>query len=245
MKPEISVVMAVYNGETYIREQLDSILAQLSDTDELILSYNKSKDRTEEILREYERAFKQVRVVECLEKGVQANFENAVRNARGDYIFLSDQDDIWLPEKIEKCKRCFHETGAELIMHNAYIADEAPGSIRDISVFQGRITKKGIVRKMLKSSYHGCCMAFRKSLKEKILPIPRGPFFHDVWIGMTAEIFKRKVYFYYEKLMIYRRHGDNNSIEGGRTIGIKLRERIMLLGWLILRRVGLKYKMEV
>ena len=90
MKPEISVVMAVYNGETYIREQLDSILAQLSDTDELILSYNKSKDRTEEILREYERAFKQVRVVECLEKGVQANFENAVRNARGDYIFLSD-----------------------------------------------------------------------------------------------------------------------------------------------------------
>ena len=50
MKPEISVVMAVYNGETYIREQLDSILAQLSDTDELILSYNKSKDRTEEIL---------------------------------------------------------------------------------------------------------------------------------------------------------------------------------------------------
>ena len=83
-------------------------------------------------------------------------------------------------------------------------------------------------------------MAFRESLKEKILPIPRGPFFHDVWIGMTAEIFKRKVYFYDEKLMIYRRHGDNNSIEGGRTIGIRLRERIMLLGWLILRRVGLK-----
>ena len=109
---DVSVAMAVYNSEKYIREQIDSILSQLSDRDELVISYNPSSDGTWDIISEYAARDSRVKVVVCEEVGIQSNFNNAIENATGRYIFLSDHDDVWLRGKVDKVKRVFHETNA-------------------------------------------------------------------------------------------------------------------------------------
>ena len=104
---DVSVAMAVYNSEKYIREQIDSILSQLSDRDELVISYNPSSDGTWDIISEYAARDSRVKVVVCEEVGIQSNFNNAIENATGRYIFLSDHDDVWLRGKVDEVKRVF------------------------------------------------------------------------------------------------------------------------------------------
>ena len=98
---KISVCIATYNGERYIREQLDSILSQLSLDDEVIISDDGSKDSTIEIISSYLDS--RIKVFKNNGKhGYVGNFENALNHSSGDFIFLSDQDDIWELQKIEK-----------------------------------------------------------------------------------------------------------------------------------------------
>ena len=100
---KISVCMAVYNGEKYIREQIASILGQLAPGDELIISDDGSSDGT----LDEARAFGDARIrllANQLDRGYSGNFENAIRHAGGDIIFLSDQDDVWLPGRVEKMR---------------------------------------------------------------------------------------------------------------------------------------------
>ena len=98
----ISVAMAVYNGERFLKEQLDSVLTQLEPQDELIASYDVSKDGTWELLQRYRAEFPQLRVIENQHPGVNGNFNNAIAASTGDYIFICDQDDRWAPDKVEK-----------------------------------------------------------------------------------------------------------------------------------------------
>ena len=98
----ISVGLASYNGERYIREQVDSIIAQLDSIDELVISDDGSTDGTLDILASYNDP--RIHVYHNEENhGVNGNFENALKHSQGDYIFLSDQDDVWLPGKVEAC----------------------------------------------------------------------------------------------------------------------------------------------
>ena len=99
----VSVVMATYNGEPYLKEQLDSIVAQTYPVHELIVQDDGSDDRTVEIARSYEQLYPFVHVyVNEKNLGFQENFRTAVLRATGDFIALSDQDDVWFPEKIAK-----------------------------------------------------------------------------------------------------------------------------------------------
>lgn len=94
----ISVCMAAYNGEKYIKEQLLSILKQIGPNDEVVISDDGSKDRTKDIVDSLND--KRIRYVENKNKhGFTHNFENALQIAQGDYIFLADQDDIWRDDK--------------------------------------------------------------------------------------------------------------------------------------------------
>ena len=96
----ISVCMATYNGEKYIREQMDSILQQLGEGDELIISDDLSSDKTVEIIKSYKD--KRIKLyIHGDNHGFVRNFENALVHADGDIIFLSDQDDIWMPDKVK------------------------------------------------------------------------------------------------------------------------------------------------
>lgn len=94
----ISVCMATYNGEEYIKEQLESILCQLGEMDEIIISDDGSTDNTLNIIESYNDSRIKIHI-NTGKHGFVYNFENALQKAKGEYIFLSDQDDIWLPEK--------------------------------------------------------------------------------------------------------------------------------------------------
>ena len=101
-KKTISVVMCTYNGEKYIGQQLDSILQQTHAADEIIVQDDRSTDRTYEILQEYQHRYSHIHVYQNAEnKGINHNFFTAFQRATGQYIAISDQDDIWEPHKLE------------------------------------------------------------------------------------------------------------------------------------------------
>ena len=204
-----SVAMATYNGEKYLREQLESIICNLSDEDEIVISDDGSADGTCKIITEYQLRDSRVRFVKGMGKGVIANFENAIMHATGEYIFLCDQDDVWEENKIEKVLDCFLKQDCQVVVHDADVWDENEDVIIP-SFINYRGSKSGAINNIIKNSYIGCCMAFRRELLEYILTIPKNIEMHDQWIGVIGDI-KGKTYFFDEVLLHYRRHGDNVS----------------------------------
>lgn len=201
----VSVALASYNGEKYIKEQIETILNNLEKNDELVISDDGSNDRTIEIIK----SFKDDRIKLILgpKQGIVKNFENAIKNSSGKYIFLSDQDDIWMNNKVSIVLK-YLEDNYILIQHDAIVIDEYNNIIYD-SFAEHRKVKTGIIKNLIKNSYHGCCIAFKSELKTKILPFPN-VYLHDEWIGLIAEL-NGKTKFINDKLIKYRRHSENNS----------------------------------
>ena len=203
---KISVCMTSYNGEKYIKKQIDSILSQLSKSDELIISDDSSTDDTVDIIKK----IKDDRIF-LLEnntfKSPVYNLENALNNANGDLIFLSDQDDIWIENKVDVMKQYLEVY--DLVVSDCSIIDENEIELYN-SFFYLRKTKPGFVKNLFKNSYLGCCMAFNNKILEKAVPFPSNIPMHDIWLGAVGEVFG-KTYFCAEKLLKYRRHGDNVS----------------------------------
>ena len=208
----ISVALAAYKGEKYIEEQIRSILPQLGHEDEIIVSDDKPGGATERIVKKIAGEDSRVVWIQGRSKGVVANFVNAIRYCHGDKIFLCDQDDVWLPDKVKRVMEAFDE-GADLVLHNAYITDKEL-NITEYSFFNKRGSKKGVVHNIMKNSYMGCCMAFDKKLLKYIMPMPKHIPMHDQWIGLMGEIYG-KVKFIDMQLIYYRVHGEN--VTGGET----------------------------
>ncbi|MCD7932673.1 MAG: glycosyltransferase [Tannerellaceae bacterium] len=117
----VSVCIATYNGEKYLKEQIDSILIQLEGEDELIISDDNSTDSTLQILKEYDDA--RIKTIEANQFNSPIyNFENAIKYSKGNIIILSDQDDIWYPYKVDKIKTFLKKY--LLVFSNATIVDE-------------------------------------------------------------------------------------------------------------------------
>lgn len=208
----VSVALAAYEGERYIEEQLRSILPQLSEGDEIIVSDDKPGGMTEKIVRRLAEEDPRVIYVQGPGKDVAANFVNAIRHCKGDKIFLCDQDDVWLPDKVQRVTEAF-DAGATLVLHNAYVTDENL-NITEPSFFALRGSKPGLIRNLAKNSYMGCCMAFDRSLLGKIMPMPKAVPMHDQWIGLIGEIYGKPA-FLDVPLLYYRRHEGN--VTGGKT----------------------------
>ena len=205
----ISVAMAVYNGERYLEEQLNSILSQLEKDDEIVISLDPSTDGTEAILREYCKRDKRIFVCKGTGEGIIKNFENAVRHCRNAIIFLSDQDDIWVENKVSLMLQRFRNPEVLLVIHDAKVVNENLDVLEN-SFFCIRKSRKGIFKNLMKNSYIGCCMAFRRRSLKSVLPFPRRIPMHDQWIGICCECMG-KVDFIPEKLILYRRHSGNAS----------------------------------
>lgn len=218
----ISVALPLYNSERFIRQQLDSILMQLRDGDELILSYNPSTDATWEIIQEYAAADPRVKIFVCEEKGLVPNIESALSHCSGDVIFLSDHDDVWKEDKVEKMLEKFRSGEYLLVMHGRYITD---GNLNITGTFDYTGVHTGVIHNLVKNYYCGSCFAFRKELLPVVLPFPKHHVCHDVWIGILAARYGN-VGLIHEPLMYYRRHGDNLSVAKRRGAAVILRERI-------------------
>ncbi|MBO0467767.1 glycosyltransferase family 2 protein [Enterococcus plantarum] len=206
----ISVCIATYNGEKYLEEQLDSILPQLASQDELIISDDGSKDATLAIIKRYRAQDSRVKFFNGPGKGVIANFEFAINQSQGEFIFLADQDDVWQPEKVQITLEFFHtHPKIELVISDLVIVNEQLDVIEP-SYFEYRNVKLGFLHNIVKNKYIGAGMAFRSELKTRILPIPAKVPMHDMWIGLIAA-YGNKSALIAQPLTLYRRHSDNAS----------------------------------
>lgn len=230
----ISVCIATFNGEKYIEEQLKSILSQLETDDEIIISDDNSTDKTIEIIK----GFNDSRIMFLLnkEKGYTSNFENALKQVKGDIVFLSDQDDIWENDKVRVCLEELKKY--ELVVSDCKIINENNQTISD-SYFELRKVKRSGLGNLVKFSYLGCCLAFRADILKKALPFPpnRQLCTHDNWLFLVgAFLFRHKIL--NNKLILYRRHNGNVS-NGGlvsvTSLGFKIKYRIYLSLFLLKR----------
>lgn len=225
----ISVAMTTFNGEKYLSQQIDSILLQLTEDDELLISDDGSLDGTLPILSGYASSDKRVRILSGPQQGIIANFESVIREASGDVIFLSDQDDVWAEDKVKKVMIAFRDPGVSLVMHDAIVKNEDLSETIYPSFFEYRGCKSGFFANILKNRYIGCCLAFRSSLREDFLPIPRTIQMHDQWIGLIADQKHRETVLLPEPLLQYRRHDEANSDFSHNTIPVMMKNRLILL----------------
>ncbi|MFV0665043.1 glycosyltransferase family 2 protein [Denitromonas sp.] len=229
----ISVCLAAYNGAAHIREQIDSILPQLGAEDELIVSDDGSTDDTHDLVMAIGDA--RIRLINGPRKGLIRNFEHALAHVRGDLVFLSDQDDLWLPGKVERME--IELERALLAVSDCRVVDNALGPVHP-SFFSLNGSRPGLLRNLLKNGYLGCCMAFRRELLATALPFPDQLPMHDWWLGLVAQMTGR-VRFVNAPLSLYRRHGGNASISGERStfpLSVRLHWRLYLLVQLARRR---------
>ena len=232
----ISVAMISYQGAKYIEEQLDSILVTLGPEDEVIVSDDGSTDGTREILARYQQQDARVRMIDGPKAGVKANVENALRACEGAYIFLADQDDIWMPEKVEKVMAAFEQDGVGLVVHDAIVTDGTCQAVILESFYSLKGSGAGVLKNIWRNTYIGCCMAFKRELLEEVLPIPNYIEMHDQWIGVINDQLKRGTKFIPDKLIKYRRHGNNASGMSHYGIMRMIRNRVCFVWALVTRK---------
>ena len=202
---KISVCMATYNGEEFIMDQLDSILSQLSAQDEVIISDDGSTDRTVDIINGINDP--RIKLFHSNKKNVVLNFENALKHASGDIIFLSDQDDVWTSNKVLACQE--HLNDHLLVISNAYVVKSYPTGEYKF-MFNGTKKRNGFWKNFYKNNYTGATMAFHADLLDKALPFPAKLPMHDVWLGLLADIYG-KTFYIDQPLIYYRRHAETAS----------------------------------
>lgn len=207
-RPMVSVCMATYNGAAWIQGQVDSILAQLHHGDELLIQDDGSRDTTVDVLRSYEDTRIKIEV-NPRNLGVIPTFERVLTRAAGRVVFLADQDDVWLPGKVDAVLAALSRPGVTGVVHDAKIVNERDDII-DPSYFAWRHSGPGVLKNFLANTYLGCCMAVRCEVLDVAIPIPRAVRTHDGWIGITANAMGRVV-FLRTPYLHYRRHGGNVS----------------------------------
>ena len=206
----ISIALATYNGEKFIREQIDSILCQLSSDDEIIVSDDGSTDGTIVIINCI--GDKRIRIIEGPRKHSPTfNFENALKEAKGNYIFLADQDDVWKTNKVEVCMKWLQKY--DCVVSDAEVTDSNLNPLYPSLYAIMQVRQGHIYNTVWKNGYTGCCMAFRRNILEASLPFPKDIPMHDIWIGNVAA-YKYNVNFIPDKLILFRRHKETISCNG-------------------------------
>lgn len=233
----VSVCVATYNGALFLEQQLVSIASQLRANDELIISDDASKDKTIDICELVKANFPKVNIliVPGPKLGVSRNFENAILASTGDYIFLSDQDDVWLPEKLSVFLEALSHS--DFVLSNAYIVDSSLKLNPLDVIFNGKASL-GFFKNIIRNNYVGCCLAFRRKVLDYALPFPTNIPMHDWWLGLIASAFNNKVFYIDQPLLLYRRHGGNlsSTSEGSESsLYNKIHWRIYLLVMVLFR----------
>ncbi|MFI5057416.1 MAG: glycosyltransferase family 2 protein [Candidatus Acidiferrales bacterium] len=215
-RPFISVALCTYNGARYLQTQLESIASQSQPPDELIICDDGPTDHTCEIIESFSEKRKGlVRFQRNLRRlGYTKNFEQAISLCKGDIIFLSDQDDVWLPKKMEKVNQVFaEEESCGLVAVDATVTDEElrPKGTTLLRSRAGVLPDRRSFAHLYAQSFkYGCTLAFRASLRKILLPIS-SHWGHDNWICFISSIFS-KVVVIEEPLMLYRRHAASSGV---------------------------------
>lgn len=222
-----SICMAAYRGEKFIGEQVVSILNQLGPDDELIVVDDASPDRSADIVAAFGDS--RIRLIpSATNRGYVRAFETGVQASRGQYVFLADQDDIWLPGRLERMIAALG--GASVVATNYTLLGDG--------------SRKGPLLRSRDSTHHirnlmgilvgfrpyfGCGMAMRRDALPRFVPIP--PYVresHDLWLAIGANVAGDLVHL--DEPTLYRRiHGGNATPEGWRSLSKIVRARVMFV----------------
>lgn len=200
--------MATYNGAAHIQQQLESFLSQTYPPDEVVVCDDCSTDETIEILESFRESAPFTVAIHRNEKnlGYTKNFEKALQNCSGELIFLSDQDDVWFPNKVERVTDVFlAHPDKLLVIHDGELVDEnlvSHGATKLRQIKKGYGTDKSFVT--------GALTAIRSSFLPYIIPIPLGIIGHDRWIHNLARLVKTRIVID-QALQLIRRHSSNTS----------------------------------
>lgn len=215
---KISVAMASYNGIKYIGEQLDSIRTQTLNPDEVIICDDCSNDGTFEFCRDYIAKYNLTGwAVYRNDKnlGVLQNFRLAMNKCTGDYIFTCDQDDIWLPDKIQAMTQAMNENNNIMLLVSNYQAVDSNkqkinAHLRNITRNDGEIIRLPLKNYWLENVRPGCVMAFRREILERLKIFDSADKLHDSVLWQHAVIMD-SLYLINRQLILFRRHENNTT----------------------------------
>lgn len=219
--PLVSVALPTYNGERFLAEQLDSIYEQDWPNLEVVVSDDASSDGTAEILQRYAKRSGLRFSVNRRQLGLVRNFERAISSCRGELIALSDQDDLWKPNKLRRLVSSLEDYGLVYCSPQECLTEA--GRIVVEPAFQpvvdfarrrgtGRVTRLLLAENWVVSH----TVLFRREVAEKALPIPDHQTFHDAWLALVASTLGDGIRFLDERLQTYRRHPSSFTYVGSR-----------------------------
>ena len=216
MNEKVDILLATYNGEKYIKEQLDSILNQTYKNIQVIISDDCSKDKTRDILKEYEQRENVKVYYQENNLGYVKNFEFLLNKVENSIYMLSDQDDIWKEEKVEKSVEKLLNENLDLVFGDLEVVDENLNTVQksyNAYMHLSHKINKCIDSYRLQYIYNcmtGCTITARKDFLQKVLPFPTDSKYviHDYWLGLISSIYG-KVGYLKEPYILYRQHTDN------------------------------------
>lgn len=213
----VTVLLAVYNGEKYLAQQIDSILAQTVKDIKIVIRDDGSRDNSVDIINYYCNNYPDK--VFCLYSeptgSAKRNFARLLEACDDDYIMFCDQDDIWLPKKVEMTLAAMQKSEGDsktpvLVHTDLKVVDQDLNVISDsFFEFQKLIQNDITLSRLLVQNYvTGCTVMINRALKEKCKKIPKDCIMHDWWLALVAVIFGKLVCIN-EPTMLYRQHSDN------------------------------------
>ena len=216
MNPKIEILMATYNGEKYIREQINSIINQTYTNWNLLIRDDGSKDKTLDIIKKYEKIDNRITVIRDNKSnlGFVKNFEELLKNSRAEFVMFSDQDDYWLENKIEKYIEVVEKLDKKklekplLIHSNSYICD------KNLNILKEKFIDSSIARETKSKSIffyyivQGATVLINRNLIKKVVPFSNNVKLHDRYFHLISEFLGNRI-FINESLMKYRQHGNN------------------------------------
>lgn len=214
---KVDILLATYNGEKYLRQQLDSLLNQTYSNFRLIISDDMSTDSTVRILEEYVQKDNRIIVYTHEENlGVVANFEFLLKKVESKCYMFSDQDDIWYEDKLEKTMKKLEDTNAALVFTDLEVVDDELNTICnsywELKGLKEKIEKyNGFNALYLNNYITGCTILAKSETIEKILPLPKNSKYilHDYWLALITSQ-TEKIDFLKEPTIKYRQHKNNN-----------------------------------
>ena len=235
MKITVTVLLAVYNGEKYLKEQIESILNQTLKDIKIVIHDDGSTDSSAQIIEFYR--LKYPNIISCLNGGstgsAKKNFAYLLESCDDDYIMFCDQDDVWLHEKAEKtlCAMQTAENGGKtpVLVHSDLKVVDSNLNVISNSFFEfQRLYQDNITtaRLLVQNYVTGCTVMINRALKQKCAAIPDDCIMHDWWLALTAQLFG-KIVCINEPTMLYRQHSDN-QVGAKASYGIALIKRKLL-----------------
>ena len=213
---KVDILLATYNGEKYLSQQLDSLLAQTYTNFRLIISDDMSTDSTTEILKEYVQKDKRI-IVYTHDKnlGVVSNFEFLLTKVENKYYMFCDQDDIWNEDKIDKTMKKLQESNADLVFTDLEVVDDELKTIHnsywELKGLKEKIEKYNSFNALYLNNYvTGCTMLAKSETIKQVIPLPKNSKYvlHDYWLALMVSQ-NGKIEFLNEPTIKYRQHTNN------------------------------------